>query len=125
MRRFLFITCLLANLSCSKKINSFNHSESIIEIQKTACFGSCPIYRINFFSNGDVIYDGKKFVKEIGKFKKKIKVKEVEKILNFATKINFSKMKDEYTRPISDIPITYIRIKNKKIKNHIGGPKSL
>jgi hypothetical protein len=34
-------------------------------------------------------------------------------------------MKDEYSEPISDLPTTFIQIKNKKIKDYVGAPKTL
>ena len=34
-------------------------------------------------------------------------------------------MKDEYSEPISDLPTTIIQIKDKRIRNHIGAPKTL
>ena len=34
-------------------------------------------------------------------------------------------MKDEYSEPISDLPTTFIQIKDKKIRDYTGAPKTL
>ena len=35
----------------------------LASIQRTACFGQCPMYRATFLDNGEVKYVGKRFVK--------------------------------------------------------------
>ena len=123
MLRVLF-TCLFLYFSCST-IDKTDRDKSIIELERTACFGKCPIYKIEIFSNGKAIYTGKKFVDNIGVFEFKINASSINDILEYAEEIKFFSLKDEYTRPVSDLPTTFIRIKTKSVKNHIGGPKSL
>ena len=44
----------------------------------------------------------------------------------FKTKaIGFTNMKEEYSEPISDLPTTFIQIKDKKIRDYTGAPKRL
>ena len=42
-----------------------------------------------------------------------------------AENIKFSEMLDEYSEKITDLPTTYIQIKEKKIKDYFGAPKKL
>jgi len=115
----IFLSCGL-----TKEINTTD-KEIIISLQRTACFGTCPIYKIEILSDYSGIYTGTKFVKNIGVLKFQLTTEDVNKILDYATKINFSKLKDEYSKPITDLPTTYIKIKNKKIKDYAGAPKEL
>ena len=77
MKNYLFLFFLIVS-SCkltsttyySKSLNSNSEELStdktkIISLEKTACFGTCPIFTINIFNNGEVIYYGKKFVKKL------------------------------------------------------------
>ena len=50
---------------------------------------------------------------------------EVNSILSYAHQIGFTYMQDEYYEPISDLPTTYIRIREKQIKDYVGAPKEL
>ena len=115
----IFFACGITNDSLP------NNTESIIQLQRTACFGKCPIYKIEIFSDGSGIYTGTRFVEHIGITKFKISESDVNNILEYANKIGFEKLEDEYSEPITDLPTTYITIKNKKIKDYAGAPKKL
>lgn len=99
--------------------------ELIISLQRTACFGTCPIYKIEIYTDGSGIYTGTRFVKNIGVSKFQLSKTDVNKILEFANKIGFSKMKNEYSEPITDLPTTYITINRKTIKDYTGAPEEL
>ncbi len=123
MNKFIFI---LLFLSCQTS-NDLMHknSEKIISLERTACFGSCPIYKIEIFTNGKGIYSGEKFVENLGVINFKISTKNIQEIINYAEEIGFFKMKDQYYEPISDLPTTITKIKEKKIINYSGGPAKL
>ena len=40
--------------------------EPVITLERTACFGRCPVYRLSIFSNGLVSYHGLANVKQLG-----------------------------------------------------------
>ncbi len=135
MKNYLFLFFLIVS-SCkltsttyfSKSLNSEELSTDktkIISLEKKACFGTCPIFSINIFNNGEVIYYGKKFVKKLGNLNLELNQKEINKILNKAKEINFNNLKSEYTDNISDLPTTYVTINKKTIKNYYGAPKEL
>ena len=121
---FLILLGILLSCGWTKKVNT-SEIELIISLQRTACFGTCPIYKIEIFSDGSGIYTGTRFVENIGVSKFQLVKSDINKILEFANKIGFSKLKDEYSEPITDLPTTYITIKDKKIKVYTGAPKTL
>ena len=124
----LFLILLSISLSCGiikHPDTSTSKIELIISLQRTACFGTCPIYKIEIYTDGSGIYTGTRFVKNIGISKFQLSKTDVNKILEFANRIGFSRMKNEYSEPITDLPTTYITIKNKKIKDYTGAPKEL
>ena len=113
-------------LSCGlpKKANT-SEIELIISLQRTACFGTCPIYKIEIFSDGSGIYTGTRFVENIGITKFSLSETQLNLILTKAEAIGFTSMKEEYSEPISDLPTTFIQIKDKKIRDYTGAPKTL
>ena len=113
-------------LSCglTKKANT-SEIELIISLQRTACFGTCPIYKIEIFSDGSGIYTGTRFVENIGITKFSLSEIELNLILTEAEAIGFTNMKEEYSEPISDLPTTFIQIKDKKIRDYVGAPSEL
>ena len=62
---FIFVSC--------NTIKDINIKEPLISLQRTACFGECPIYKFEIYSSGDCIYYGKKFVEKIGQYKFQLK----------------------------------------------------
>jgi hypothetical protein len=113
-------------LSCglTKKANP-SEIELIISLQRTACFGTCPIYKIEIFADGSGIYTGTRFVENIGVTKFNLSETQLNLILTQAEAIGFTNMKGEYSEPISDLPTTFIQIKDKKIRDYTGAPKTL
>ncbi len=113
-------------LSCglTKKANT-SEIELIISLQRTACFGTCPIYKIEIFSDGSGIYTGTRFVENIGITKFSLSETQLNLILTKAEAIGFTSMKEEYSEPISDLPTTFIQIKDKRIRDYTGAPKTL
>ena len=113
-------------LSCGliKKANT-SEIELIISLQRTACFGTCPIYKIEIFSDGSGIYTGTRFVENIGITEFSLSKTQLSLILTQAEDIGFTNMKGEYSEPISDLPTTFIQIKDKKIRDYTGAPKTL
>ena len=122
----LFLILLGILLSCGliKKVDS-SEIELIISLQRTACFGTCPIYKIEIFSDGSGIYTGTRFVENIGITKFSLSETQMNLILTQAEVIGFTNMKEEYSEPISDLPTTFIQIKNKRIRDYTGAPKTL
>ena len=127
MRDYLLIIFIIILSSCKTTSNQiFNDQKKlIISLEKTACFGTCPILKIEIYNNGAIVYNGIKHVKKIGIYNLQIEKEEIQKILSKAEKIGFYKLKKEYTERISDLPTTYIMINGKLIKDYFGAPKKL
>jgi hypothetical protein len=125
--RYIFIFLVFLYSSCNLSSSSTYEIQKklIISLNKTACFGTCPVYKIKIYNNQSAIFEGVKFVEKEGSYNFKISKKEINTILNKAKKINFQKMEDEYTELITDLPTTYIMINNKQIKDYYGAPKEL
>ena len=120
----LILLGILLSFGWTKKVGS-SEIELIISLQRTACFGTCPIYKIEIFSDGSGIYTGTRFVENIGVIEFSLSETQINLILTQSESIGFTNMKEEYSEPISDLPTTFIQIKNKRIRDYIGAPKTL
>ena len=131
MRQLLFIVLLFSISSCGtfkKNTNIFTFTESkdlIISLQRGACYGTCPIYKIQIYTDGSGIYTGTRFVENIGVIVFSLSENQINLILTQAEAIGFKNMKEEYSEPISDLPTTFIQIKDKKIRDYVGAPSEL
>ena len=126
MRVYLLVLILFIS-SCFNftKQKELQSPEKIISLEKTACFGRCPVFKIIIYNNGECLYNGIKFVKKSGEYNLKINEREVDEILSQAKEIGFDNLKNEYSERITDLPTTYIMINNKKIKDYYGAPTEL
>jgi len=125
--KFHLLVLILFISSCFNftKQKELQSPEKIISLEKTACFGRCPVFKIIIYNNGECLYNGIKFVKKSGEYNLKINEREVDEILSQAKEIGFDNLKNEYSERITDLPTTYIMINNKKIKDYYGAPTEL
>ena len=95
MRGYLLIIFIIILSSCKTTSNQiFNDQKKlIISLEKTACFGTCPILKIEIYNNGAIVYNGIKHVKKIGIHNLEIEKQEIQKILSKAEEIGFYKLK--------------------------------
>jgi len=107
----------------TKKIRS-----GIITLQRTACFGTCPIYKITIFPDGRVVYEGERFVKVVGKRTARISPQAVKKLIAEFDKLNYLSLANSYRGGPTDLPfaITSLTIgKQRKTVNHyLGSPNA-
>jgi len=121
---FLILFSVLLSCGLIKKTDT-SEIELIISLQRTACFGTCPIYKIEIYTDGSGTYTGTRFVENIGVSEFQLSKSDVNNILEYANKIGFSKLNDEYSEAITDLPTTFIQIKDKRIRDYTGAPKKL
>ena len=103
--------------------------QMLASINRTACYGQCPMYKATFMDNGEVIYVGKRFVENIGTYKTLISVEEVNEIKAKITELDYFSLDSLYPTPISDFPscITEANLngERKKVVNRRNPPKNL
>ena len=104
----------------------------LVSLQRTACFGKCPVFTINILKDGKATYSGVAHVKKRGQYVAVADSDFIKKIQKRAKEINFLKMSDKYPKgdiEITDIPttVTYIRQgeRGKLISDNYDAPKEL
>lgn len=93
-------------------------------IDRGWCFGTCPVYKVEIFNDGTVLYHGKSNVEKEGDFIGQISSKKMKTLLDIAKRIKYSGFEAQYDNNISDIPTctTSIVIDGKRTKVQRRGP---
>ena len=130
-RSLLLVFLVLFACGSSKKGTEIKEikKELIISLERTPCYGTCPIYKIKIFSDGSAFYHGERFVEKIGNYEFSVSKETLNYILKKADEIGFFELEDKYTANITDLPKTITFIKNgkhrKRVVDYYGAPKTL
>jgi hypothetical protein len=102
---------------------------AIISIERTACFGSCPDYKLTIYGNGSVIYEGRNFVAVEGIRTGTVAPEDVRALVKHFNDINYFSLRDKYVDQVTDLPTTTtsIRIDGqfKQVVDYYGAPEEL
>lgn len=129
----IFIGCSNQNEAAystdSKSKNTYDVNEVVVSFEQTACFGTCPVHKMEIYGRGNAKYHGDRNVKFEGDFIANVSPKQLAEIIDKANAINFFELEAEYTAPVTDLPtsIIYIKDGNKKhqVKAYAEYPKEL
>jgi uncharacterized protein DUF6438 len=67
-----------------------------VTLERTACFGSCPVYSISVSPSGEVTYDGKAHVRRTGAATARIPRDRVEALLSELERAGYFSFADRY-----------------------------
>ncbi len=122
----LILTILLT--SCATQ-RGLPEKDIVISIKTTPCMGDCPVYRLEIYRNGMVIYEGKEHVERRGYYTGRISRKEIKQLRFAFEEAGFFSLDDEYIEPRTDLSTTWVYYSNgthsKKIKDYYGAPEIL
>ena len=122
----------------SEAIAQAASDDFVIKLERTACFGTCPVYAVSIDASGNVEYDGKKFVRVEGRQTDRIPVSRAARLLATAERIGFFDLGDRYRTirnpdgtetMVADLPTTVVTItragQSKRVEDYIGAPQGL
>src|SRR4051812_14581782 len=67
---------------------------TVITLERTGCFGPCPIYRLTLHGDGTVVFEGKRFVKSTGTFTAHIAPEQVRRLVEDFKKVDYFSLRD-------------------------------
>ena len=113
-------------------------ADTIIRLERTACFGPCPIYTVAIDARGTVTWVGEKFVRVVGRQTARVPPSVVAALLAQAERIGFFDMRDVYrvienpngtVTTVSDLPTKDVTVtvngRTKRIEDYLGAPDAL
>lgn len=111
-RFFLAFIGALALSACAPVEAPAAEGPVLITMQRTACFGFCPVYRVTISGEGEVVFTGQAYVNVVGERRATIPRAEVQRLLQRFDDVNFESLRDSYRAQVSDLPsitITLVR----------------
>jgi hypothetical protein len=107
-----------------------NHDITEIGIERTPCFGSCPVYTCIVSSDGTVRYQGKAHIEKFGDWEGKIEPEEFHALANYIARSNYICMAEEFTSGRYDsetVYTTFVQRGRRKVIRDYGrsGPPEL
>ncbi|MBI1307911.1 MAG: hypothetical protein GC181_15010 [Bacteroidetes bacterium] len=118
MRLFLALTTLTILFGGCANSGKIPKSASI-KFERTACYGSCPIYTFTLNGNGKAIFEGTRFTDKIGKYEKQFNAEETRSLFTLLNSIQWDTLKVDYPAYVSDLPSTifeyHFKNTNKKV----------
>jgi hypothetical protein len=97
---------------------------AVITLERAACFGTCPIYKLTLHGDGRVEYLGGQYVAVIGPRTGAISPAQVQELLAAFNRAGYARLADAYTAPATDLPstITSLTLNGQtKTVNNYGG----
>jgi hypothetical protein len=99
-----------------------------ITLERTECFGFCPVYKLTIAADGSVVFEGRRFVKQEGVTKSSVSPERLKQLMAEFDRVNFFSLEDDYSETRLSCPtdqpsaITSIRIngKSKTINHYLG-----
>lgn len=80
--------------------------EQIMEVslERGACYGTCPVYKVTLKRDGTAIYEGKRFVERQGTYTGNIY--SFDRLAQFIEAEGYFKLKDDYSINVTDLSTT-------------------
>jgi len=125
----LFVVLAIFVSSCKTPVETTSLTEKLFVFEKTACFGSCPIYTLTFYTNGIVEMDGKRFVDKLGIHELALTKSEYKSVVKSLEDLDFCNLQPIYGQGIADLPSTVITYQcngdSKTVKAVMNYPESI
>jgi membrane dipeptidase len=100
-----------------------------ISLERTACFGFCPVYSVTLRDDGSVTYSGKEHVKVTGNQTWKIDPGAVRALAQEMQDAGFFELQDQYRAMVTDHPTVFTSLtaggRTKRVMNYVAGPPKL
>lgn len=134
LTKYLLVLSFVLSADCIANAQE----KPVITLRRTGCFGTCPVYSVEIFENGRVIYTGSQFVQVSGERTSAIPKADVEKLVHDFLRIGYFSLKASYethknpdgtVEMISDLPTTYTSLRigerTKSVKDYASAPRAL
>ena len=102
----------------------------MVGLQRTACFGRCPVYELSVLNTGEATLKVGRFCDEAfgrslaeGMHKAEVDVTAWKETTDLAASMGFDSLQSRYDNPkIMDLPANIVTVNGKTVFNRYGGP---
>ena len=125
------LVCLMPVFNQADASGPARRRTKVITLERTACFGTCPMYSLAIYSDGVVEYEGLKFVKKVGKATGRISRTQLDDLVERFTNIYYFNFPDSIEpgskscpQPWTDMPSAITSLtwqgRTKTVKHYYG-----
>jgi len=128
MKYIGIIAVFLLCVSCQSYQKTVSHQYEIenLIVNKSPCFGACPMYKLEVTKDGKAYLDARNFLKNNlrGKFTTQLTTAHLQNLNNELNRLDFPKLLDKYGNnritdlPATDLEIRYNGLNTKKIYDY-------
>ena len=125
----VLMTCL-AFMGCRETKDTAMDVQILVGLQRTPCFGQCPVYELSVLNTGEATLTVGRFCEEAlgrslaqGLHRAKVDVGMWRMVADLASDMGFDTLQTKYDDPkVMDLPANIITIEGKTVFNRYGGP---
>ncbi len=125
---FLIVFVLVQFISCTA-FRGISGDNIVIEMEKTPCYGQCPVYTIQIDDRGKGLLEGVENIPYLGLHSFRLSRDELEGLKIAFEQIGFFRLEDRYYAHVTDLPTTYLTFRSgsqeKRIMDYHGAPAEL
>jgi hypothetical protein len=113
-------------------------TDALIRLQRTSCYGPCPVYTVTIDARGTVTYEGERAVRVLGRQTARVHASVVTKLLEKAAAIRFFEMRASYraienpdgsVTTVTDRPTQFVTVtmrgRTHTVEDYVAAPDSL
>lgn len=97
-------------------------NQDFVEMSRSGCYGTCPVYTLRVTATGEVLWDGAAYVSAKGKRRATIATEQARVLINKFSSPEFWRLCTSYSRSVTDSATTgfFVNIggRNKKVSNY-------
>lgn len=123
----ILITLLLASSTLSttcksqKEMPKTKDSSPLVDMQMHGCRGYCPVYKLSFLHNTELLYEGIRNMEQMGVVKTGITKEEYDKLVLMLAKANLRQYPEVIESKVADAPGATITIYDEKGSHPVSG----
>lgn len=85
-----------------------------ISLERTPCFGACPIYKVTIKSDGTLIYHGQRFVDRIGDYRARVSPSAVKRLGLRLNRLGYWEFARSYDQQVTDLPSQIVTVRTNR-----------
>jgi hypothetical protein len=125
---YLIVFVLFTILSCTVT-TKIPEDQLLIRMEKTPCYGKCPVYTLSIGQDGRGVFEGKENTDYTGLYTFRLRRAQIDELHEAFERAGFFSMEDKYHAYVTDLPTVYLTYrsggKEKKIMDYYGAPQEL
>lgn len=99
-----------------------NKRVKVASLRRTPCFGSCPVFAVEVWSDGQVTWQGEKNVARLGAYTAHVPAAWIAELMQEAEQSGFFQLANHYPtngRPVPDLPETILTLRRGNAEHHV------